>query len=100
MLKISIIDSPTRRRVVIEGKLIDLWAAELRNAWETARADLRGRELVVDLKQITAISQESENLLLELMKHRVTIRCSGVFTKHVLHQLACSKSSGLQEKTR
>jgi hypothetical protein len=43
---------------------------------------------VIDLKNLTAIGQQGEDMLLELMNERVTFRC-GVFTKHVLRQLAC-----------
>ena len=67
MLKISRIDSATQRRLVVEGKLLTLWVAELRSACEKARADLRGRELVIETKPITTISQEGENVILELM---------------------------------
>ena len=100
MLKISICESPTRLRLIVEGRLTELWAAELRNACEQARADLRGRELVIDLKQVTAISQEAENLLLALMKDGVKVRCSGVFTKHVLQQLVLRNCAELQEKAQ
>ena len=44
-------------------------------------------ELVIDLKNLTAISQEGENVLLELINERVKFPC-GVFTEHVLNQLA------------
>ena len=44
-------------------------------------------ELVNDLKNLTAISQETEDVLLDLMNERVKFRC-GVFAKHVLIQLA------------
>ena len=50
MLKISILDTPKYRRLVIEGKLIAPWAAELENEWRKATADLNRRELVVDVK--------------------------------------------------
>ncbi len=60
MLKISLIDSSRQRRLVVEGKLIAPWAAELKSTCERARADLRGRELVIEMKQITMISQEGE----------------------------------------
>ena len=49
MLKISLIDSPRQRRLVVEGKLIAPSAAELRNASQEARADLRDRELVIEM---------------------------------------------------
>jgi hypothetical protein len=67
MFKISLIDSARQRRLVVEGKLIAPWVAELRNACQEARADLRGRELVIVMKHITTISQEGENVILELI---------------------------------
>ena len=58
MLKISLIDNACQRRLIVEGKLIAPWAAELRNACQEARAHLRDRELVVEMKHVTTISQE------------------------------------------
>jgi hypothetical protein len=57
MLKISLIDSPRQRRLVVEGKLIAPWAAELRNACQEASADLRDRELVIEMKHVTTRDQ-------------------------------------------
>jgi hypothetical protein len=87
VLKISILDTPNERRLMLEGRLIAPWTAELRNAWKAAQADLHDRELVIDLKILTAISEDGENSLLELLREGIKIRCSGVFTKHVLKQL-------------
>ena len=87
MLKISVIEGRTRRRLIVEGKLIPPWAAELRSACEDARVDLRGRGLVVEMKQVTTISQEGENVILQLINEGVRFRCRGVFTKQVLKQL-------------
>ncbi len=50
VLKISIIESRSERRLILEGKLLAPWAAELRTACEKGRADLQKRELVIDLK--------------------------------------------------
>jgi hypothetical protein len=88
MLKISTLDTPTRRRLVLEGKLIAPWAAELRSICATARADLLGRELVVEVNDLTSISQEGENVLLELMSQGIAFYGRGVFTRQVLRQLA------------
>jgi hypothetical protein len=63
MMKISLVDAPTQRRLIVEGKVITPWAAELRSACENARADLGGRELVVEMKHVTTIRQEGEKLL-------------------------------------
>jgi len=39
------------------------WAAELTSAYQAARADLRDRELIVDLRSLTAIGPEGEEVL-------------------------------------
>ena len=87
MLKISLIQKRTRRHVVVEGKLIAPWAAELKAVCEKERAKL-SHELVVEMKCITTISQEGENVLLQLMKEGVRLRCRDLFMKQVLKQIA------------
>ncbi len=86
MLKISVVESRSERRLIVEGKLLGPWVTELETACENARADIQNRELIVDLKDVTAISEEGENVLLQLMNENVKF-CCGVFTKHVLIEL-------------
>ena len=97
MLKISIVESHTRRRLIVEGKLVGPWAAELKSACIEARADLRDRELVIEMKHITTISQEGENVLLELMSNGIKFCCQGVFTKQVVKQLSRRRATTLRE---
>jgi hypothetical protein len=87
MFKISMIDDARQRRMIVEGKLMAPWAAELRSACEKARADLRGRELVVEMKHITTISHEGENVILELINEGTKFRCDGLFARHVVKDL-------------
>jgi anti-anti-sigma regulatory factor len=87
MLKITVVQSWRQRRLVVEGKLIAPWAAELTSAYQTARADLQDRELVVDLRNLTAISPEGEAILLQLMHEQAQFLC-GVYMKEVVRQLA------------
>jgi len=100
MLKIAIVEGATVRRLIVEGKLVGPWAAELRSACENVNTDLFGRKLVIDLRHVTAISQEGENVLFELIQKRVKFRCHGVFTKHVLKQVVrrANGNSGKGEK--
>ena len=86
MLKISIVESPRRRQLVVEGKLIEPWAAELTRACENAKANLNGRDLIVDLRSLTAVGPEGENVLLHLMRERVKLRC-GLFIKELIRGL-------------
>ena len=95
MLKISLVDNAMQRRVIVEGKLIAPWAAELRSACEKARAGLGDRELVVEIKHVTTISQEGENVILELINGGIRFRCQGVFTKHVVKELTRRASRNL-----
>jgi hypothetical protein len=50
------------------------------------------------MKHITTISQEGENVILELMNGGIKFRCDGVFTKHVVKQL--SRRTGRNSGTR
>ena len=100
MLRISIVERRNQRRLVLEGKLVAPWAHELKPAYEVASADLNGRELVIDVKSLTAIGEDGENVLSELMKEGACFRCAGVFTKHVLKRLALKIRGNVQEKKR
>ena len=95
MLKISLVDDARQRRVVVEGKLIAPRTTELRNACQEARTDLRGRELVVEMRHLSTISQKGENVILELINEGVRFRCQGVFTKHVVKELTRRASRNL-----
>jgi hypothetical protein len=88
MLKISIVESQTDRRLIVEGKLVGPWAAELRDVCEESEKDLVGRKLIIDMRHVTAISQEAENVLFALIQKGVKFRCRGVFTKQVLKEVA------------
>ena len=99
-MKISLIDGARQRRLIVEGKLIAPWAAELRSACAEARVDLHDRELVIEMKHMTTISQEGENIILELINEGHKFRCHGVFTKHVLKELTRRASRDLREAKR
>ena len=100
MLKISIIEGDTERRLIVEGKLVGPWVAELRSACENGGTELFGRKLVIDMRHVLAISQEGENVLFELIQKGVKFRCRGVFTKQVMKQVTrrANGSPGKAEK--
>lgn len=97
MLKISTIDSRTQHRLILEGKLVAPWVAELKSTCESSRAALHGRELVIEMKHVTTISQEGENALVELMKDGAKFHSCDVFTKHVVKQLSRRVAREVQE---
>jgi hypothetical protein len=73
MLKISVIDNSTQRRLTLEGRLAASRLPEMGRAWNLAKVDLGSRELIVDLKRVTAISEEGESALLDLMNQGATV---------------------------
>jgi len=95
MLKISTIDSPAQRRLVLEGKLAGPWVSELKRCWHTAAEGLEGRKVVIDLRDVTLISEEGENALSALLNEGAKFACEGVLNRHLLKQLQrhCRSSS-------
>jgi hypothetical protein len=87
MLRISVVDSRTERRLVLEGKLIAPWEVELRTAWSAAKQELNRRELAIDLANVSFVSQAGENVLLQLMNEGARFSGCGVVAKHLLQQL-------------
>jgi anti-anti-sigma regulatory factor len=100
MLKISKRDSTNHRRLMLEGQLVAPWTATLKSACEEAKADLSNRELVIDLRCVTAISEDGEQVLLELLSEGIKFRSSGVFTKLVMKQLGRKTCHIFPEKKR
>jgi hypothetical protein len=88
MLKITAIDSDHHRTLILEGQLTDPWISELERSWTEARMSIGADSIVVDLKDVTAISQHGENVLYRMMADGAEFNCCrGVLTKHVLQQL-------------
>jgi hypothetical protein len=91
MFKISVVDTRSQRRLVVEGTLLGPWVAELRTSWRNACQERGGRKLIVDLRNLTTISREGEDAIFDLIKEGAKFSCANVLTKHVLKQLARKK---------
>lgn len=88
MLKITTIRTDRRCRLLLEGRLVSPWLVELMRAWDETRRSAPNLTLIVDLRNVTTISQEGENVLLDMMGGGVRFVCGGVLNKHVLQRLA------------
>jgi hypothetical protein len=88
MFKISIIETLEQRRLVLEGKLVPPWTAEVESAWRSAGQELQGRKLIIDLTNVTLISLDGEDVLLKLIRDGAKFSHADVFTKHVLQKLS------------
>jgi len=88
MFRISTVETNGQRRLVLEGRLVPPWTAEVESAWRNAGQQLKGRKLIIDLANVTLISPDGENTLFKLMREGAKFSCGDVLTKHVLKQLA------------
>src|SRR5215475_3770350 len=88
MFKISTIDTPAERRLVVEGTLIRPWVTELRKTWIDSGDSLDGRRMVIDLTNATVIDCEGEAAIYELIQDGAQFCCSGVLNMHVLERQA------------
>jgi anti-anti-sigma regulatory factor len=102
MLKISIIENDRKRQVVLEGKLVAPWTGELKNIGQEAAIDRDRREFIIDLRSVTTISAEGEDVLLALMDQGAKFRVSGVFmqqvVKHLFRRSRIAKGTSGREK--
>jgi hypothetical protein len=100
MLRISTIDTRSERRLVVEGKLVEPWLAEVTRAWKSASEELHGRRLIIDLGNATVISREGEDVLFDLMQEGARFSCSGVLTRHLLKRLGHRRQAGIRNLNR
>ena len=92
MLKISVVEGPRRCRLILEGMLIEPWVAEVISEYTKAKGHLEGRELVIDITNLSAVSPAGESALLLLLDDNAKFQ-SGVYMKEVLKQLASKRRS-------
>lgn len=96
MLKITTTESGNQRTLILEGKLVDPWVTELQKSWAKVQNKGQSQKVLVELKDVTVISQNGENLLFRMMREGATFSCRGVLTRHVVKQLQrrCLQQSG------
>ena len=59
----------TQCRVVFERRMVGTGITKLRTICARLKSELKGRALIIDLKDVMLISQEGENALLQLINH-------------------------------
>jgi hypothetical protein len=103
MLKITSVNHDGRTTLILEGRLVDPWLAELERIWRESRQAGEAPNLVVDLKDVTAISERGQGLLEEMMATGTRFTCCrGVLTRHVVEGLckAAQENSAKKDMKR
>ena len=95
MLRITINETPTENRWILQGRLVGLWVSELRRSWKKTRRTDNNRKCIVDLNEVTFIDKKGERLLRTMSKEGAQFIATGIYIKHVLDQLIPSCKHGL-----
>lgn len=93
MLKITITETQTESRWILQGRLLGPWVKELRRYWEAKHTRESGKRCVVDLNDVTAIDKTGERLLRAMSKTGADLISNGLYTKHLLEKLKAGKNS-------
>jgi ABC-type transporter Mla MlaB component len=93
MLRITIAETLTEQRWTLEGRLVHPWISELKSSWTKTESARRERKCVVDLTAVTFIDKSGEKVLAELCKEGAEFIATGVYTQHIVHNIARKKSN-------
>ena len=87
MLKITMTETPTERRWIVQGYLVGPWVSELRTTWKRAHTSQDKRACIIDLHDVTSIDKSGERLLRAMSKKGAQLIAGGMYVKHVVEQL-------------
>jgi hypothetical protein len=92
MLKITVVDTPSERRLVLYGKLMGPWIGELQKVWENLRQQLGTRRPIVDLNDVTLIDESADHLLAAMLEQGAELLASGVANRWLIEALKAGKT--------
>jgi hypothetical protein len=95
MLKISITETPTETRWVLQGRLFEPWVSDLSAIWRTSTRTRKGRTCIVDINDVTFVDKGAEQLLRAMSRQGAQFLANGFYIKHVLQGLKISGKRGL-----
>jgi len=81
VLKITITETATDRRWIVQGRLVGPWVSELSHD---------KRACIIDLNDVTFIDKSGERLLRAMCKKGAQLIARGLYVKHVLEQVKVS----------
>jgi hypothetical protein len=82
-----ITDAPFEQKWVLQGRLCNRWAADLKERWESTRSTRKGRRCIVDLEDVTSVDADGEDVLLEMVAEGAELFATRAYMKHLLESL-------------
>jgi anti-anti-sigma regulatory factor len=95
VLKITIMETATDRRWIVQGRLVGPWVSELRTTWKRAHKSQDNRTCIIDLNDVTFIDKSGERLLRAMSKKGAQLIARGLYVRHVLEQLKTGGRRGV-----
>jgi hypothetical protein len=90
MFRISLLDTPHDRHLIIEGELDRSCAEEVRRIWNDTKRNVLDRRIVIDVAGVTFISCQCKEHLSKLMLEGAIFQGGGVNVRDLLQKLgAC-----------
>lgn len=87
MLKVSVLDSASKRTLVVEGSLTAPWVPELQSVWKQTLESLGDRTIVVDLGETTVIDASGKAILRAMVRGGADLIGRGVYTEYLVNSL-------------
>ena len=92
MLKITITDTPSERRLTLSGTLSGPGIEELRRTWEQARLQAPILPIVCDLNYVIEIDESASSLLMEMMAEGAELVSDGALNGWLIQALKDGRS--------
>ena len=85
MLRITVQENDTLWRLHLSGKLVGAWVAETENTWRSA--PVSGRQIEVDLRELTSIDVAGRRLLQAMNQAGACFIAKGVAIEALLQEI-------------
>jgi len=90
MLRTMITETPFGQKWVLQGRLCDQWAADLKERWESTRSTREGRKCTIDLEDVLSVGAGGEEVLREMVSEGAELVATRAYMKHILESLQAS----------
>ena len=87
MLKVTTKERPRSVTFVLEGQLCRPWTAEAEQGWSRLMSIAGNKELRLDLKGVTFVNGDGEELLASMLERGTRVRASGVLISHLVEEV-------------
>jgi hypothetical protein len=94
MLRITVTETASEQRWILQGRLTGSTIEELITSWRANRRCQPSKSCVVDLNQITSIDKDGEKVLVVMLRDGAKFVATGLYTKHLVESLSAQDASG------